>query len=363
MPAARAVWKAGDPTRVSPDLADRARFALRWWLDELRACVPATLKSRAAGAPAAFGCTLFPDGRVAFAPLAKASPALPVEAEAIAPGEALERRIVALASGAAQRTVHVSVPVDICLTRRSRIPARALAHAGALLRHEVEALVPAAGQDVFADWYVETENPETHDLDLVQIVLLRERIACVLEPLEAAGLSVARLTVGDAQGRPVPVDLVGGREPSLRTWLRGLPGGTKLVLALGALLLAAAPLVAIARQDAAIEAMASERTRLAASAARADGAGAAAAELASLAAGPGAGAIVDEIARRLPPGAVLTRFQLGEGQAILAIEGAPGETGRAALAASPLVHSVEAVEGAPGAYRLRLAGSAGGATP
>ncbi|WP_062211667.1 hypothetical protein [Aureimonas sp. AU12] len=355
-----AVWKAGDSARIRPDPADIARIALRWWFDELRACIPPALKSRSSGAPAAFGCTLLPDGRVAFAPLAMGQLALPGETEAIACDEGLERRIAALVSGAPQRTVHVSVPVGACLVRRSRIPARALSHAGAILRHEVEALVPAAAQDVLADWYVETENPETHDLDLVQIVLLRERIAFLLEPLVAAGLSITRLTVGDAEGRPAPVDLMGGREPSLRAWLLGLPGGTKLALGLAALLLAAAPLVAIARQDAALEAMASERARLAGPGARAGGSGAAATELAALAAGPTAGSIIDEIARRLPTGAVLTRLHLATGEAILAIEGVDDETGRAAFAASPLMRSVERIEGAPGTLVLRLANPTGG---
>ncbi|KQT69875.1 MULTISPECIES: hypothetical protein [unclassified Aureimonas] len=341
----------------------------RWWLAELRGLVPDSLKARTVAAPAAFGCSLFEDGSIAFARLTHAKAPLPGEAEAMAPSELLAAHVAALVGSTGRRSVRLSVPVSLCLVRRTRIPGRALSHAGAILKAEIEELMPLAAADLLSDWYVEAEDPATRELQLVQVVLARSRIAGVAELLGGAGLTLTRLTVGEAEGRMMPVDLMDGRDPTLGAFLARLPRRSKAVVALAALLVLAAPFVVAARQEAALAELSLERAVALSPGAAARAASAVADALESFGRQVPVAYLLDDIATRLPSNVHLTRFQfgagpLGKGQFVLSTEGGDAAKTRAALAASPFFASVEAMEGAVGTLVLTLpAPSPRGALP
>lgn len=330
-------------------------FALpRWWLAELRGLVPESFKARASAAPAAFGCSLFADGRVAFARLPDAKTPLPGEADAMVPSELLAAHVAASARDARRRSVRLSVPASICLVRRTRIPGRALSHAGAILKAEIEDLMPLAASDLLTDWYVEGEDPATRELTLVQVVLSRGRIAEIAELLGGAGLTLTRLTVGEAEGRAMPVDLMDGRDPTLRAFLARLPRRAKATVALAVLVVLAAPFVVSVRQDAVLAQLSAERAAIQTSGASARSGAAIADALESFGRRVPVAYLLDDIARRLPSNVHLTRFQLGEGQLVLSTEGGDEAKTRAALSQSSFFASVEAMEGATGTLILTL---------
>lgn len=326
----------------------------RWWLAELRGLVPDGFKARAASAPAAFGCSLFADGRVAFARLAHAGTPLPGEAEAMVPSELLAAHVAMVLGGTRRRSVRLSVPASLCLIRRTRIPGRALAHAGAILKGEIEELMPLAVSDLLFDWYVEAEDPVTRELHLVQVVLSRARIADVAGLLGGAGLTVTRLTVGEAEGRAMPVDLMDGRDPTLRAFLARLPRRSKGIVGLALALLLAAPFVAAARQEAALSDLAAERAAILSSGASARSAAAVADALDGFGRRVPLARLLDDIARRLPSNVHLTRVQLSDGQLVLSTEGGDGAAAREALSASPFFAGVGATDGAAGTLVLTL---------
>ncbi len=59
--------------------------------------------------------------------------------------------------------------------------------------------------EIYADWYVETEDPTSGQLHIRQIILSRHRIATLRQILEDEHLHLSRLTVGHGEGRPVPL--------------------------------------------------------------------------------------------------------------------------------------------------------------
>lgn len=324
----RELTDRAEPAQV--DLTEAARRAFGWWVDELRAMVPAALLARSSQRPAAIDCMLLDGGAIAFG--AARPGILPPRDDACAPEEAVPR-LAALAEAAPRPTVRLSVPRAACLSRRSTLPARALVHAGAVLRHEIEALTPLGPDDILSDWYVETEDAQAGELHLVQIVLARPRIRAVEAAFAQAGLDMTHLTVGDAEGRPVPVDLVGRRDPSLRATVLNLPRRAKLMLAAAALLVAWAPFGAAGNVEAAIEALAQARAEAPKPGPTALSAGAVADFLDAVAARRPLAALLEETARRLPPGTSLASLHYQGDTLTIGIRG-PVEAARAALASS-----------------------------
>lgn len=324
-------------TNMRPGLADLARRTLSWWLDELSAMVPNALRARAAGARAEIDCVLQPDGRVAAALARGMAGALPQPEEALAPGEALQLHLRHLAESAPQGTVRLCVPREVCFLRRSRLPRRALPHAGALLRHEAEALLPFAPGDILGDWYVETENIVAGELEIVHVILARERIRAVEEACRAAGLSLVRVSVGDAEGRPVPVDLLSRQEASFLaalgrlTPLARILGGAALLLAL------VSPFLVIVRQDDALADLQAARAQVAKPSPAALSAAAVADFVAARASRVPLATLMDELARRLPREAVIAELRVQGDRVSLTLDGGSLESARAALLASPLL--------------------------
>ncbi|MBB3997046.1 hypothetical protein [Aureimonas pseudogalii] len=323
-----------------PDLADRARQGWAWWVDELRAMVPRALLVRSSDRAASIDCLLLPDGRIAF-DLARAGQ-MPSASEAREPDEAAAARLAVLRAAARRPTVRLSVPRDICLSRRSVLPVRALAHAGAILRHEIEARMPIEPEGILCDWYVETEDTGAGTLHVVQIALARAHIARAEAAFAAAGLAMTHLTVGDGEARPVPVDLVGRHEPSLHAAFLGLPLAAKLLLAAALALALYAPFEAAGRLAGAADAMAQTRAGLPKVGPAAVSAAAVADSLEARATRRPLAALLDELSRRLPRAASVTRLDYRGETLTLGLTGAPGETARTALAGSPMFASVTA---------------------
>lgn len=341
---------AGQAETAPADLADRMRRGFAWWVDELRALVPNRLLARSSQRPAAIDCVLHDDGAIAFA---LATPGiLPAAGDAVPPEQAA-MPLAALARAAPRPTVRLCVPRALCLSRRSVLPARALVHAGAILRHEIETLTPLEPADILSDWYVETEDPQAGELHLVQIALARPRIRAVEDALAEAGLALTHLTVGDAEGRPVPVDLVGRRDPSLRATLAGLPRAAQIMLAAAALLVAWAPFGAAGNVDAATGALMDERAAAPKASPASLSASAVADFLDARSARRPLAVLLDEVARRLPPGASLSGIGYA-GDTLTIRLGGPSEGARAAFSASPVFAS--ATEGPePGTLVLAIA--------
>ncbi|WAJ27836.1 hypothetical protein [Antarcticirhabdus aurantiaca] len=335
--------EAADTERRS--LAELAQAGFAWWLGELADMVPARLKARAGFArPAAFDCVLLPDGR-ALAHRAERGRDLADPA-----GEAFAASLAALAEQAGRdRSVRLSVPASLCLLRHVAIPARALPHAGALLRHEIEALLPDPPEDILCDWYVETEDRAKRQLILRQVVLLRPRIAAVETALARAGLVLSRITVGEAERRPVPVDLLAGRPFGVAACLAGLPLAAKLMHGLGVLLLVAALFIASGRQAETLEAMAETRASYPRPSPAALSASAAADFLDETARAPGATRLLDVVATRLPAGAFVSAVSLSDGILSVSVAGPGRGNAAAALRAEPLFAAVEPVGSGDGA--------------
>ena len=355
---------ARDARRETPadaSLADRAREAFGWWRDELAAMVPNALRARKAGRRAAIDCVLLADGRVALALANGRKGARPDAAEALASGPALFARLRALAELAPERSVSLSVPRDLCFLRRSRLPARALAHAGAILRHEAEGLLPFAPADLLSDWYVETEDTETRELDIVHVVLARPRIRALEEAFAAAGLTLVRIGVGEREGRPIPVDLLSADDPSVLAGLASLSPFAKLAGGAALLILLATPFLAIAQQEAELDALRAARAAAPRPGAAALSAGAVADFWDARAQRPPVALVLDDLARLLPQGLVLTDLKLEGERLTIGLQGSGLDGARAALAGSALL-AAEPGEGAPDrlVFRLRSLEASGG---
>lgn len=202
--------------------------------------------------PADLICSFYLDGRIAC-DRANGDAVLPDRDRACEPGEALAARLTDLAGRARRRTVRLCVPLELCLLRHSSFSARSLPYVGAILRNEVETLMPLAAGHILSDWFVDAEEPDTGALHVTQVVLSRSRIRELEEALALAGLRITHLTVRDAQGAPLPVDLVAVREPSLRGAFARLPVPARILYAGAVMLLASTPFLAVAGQSEALE--------------------------------------------------------------------------------------------------------------
>lgn len=340
-------------TNMRPSLTDIARRGWSWWRDEIAALVPNGLRARASGARAEIDCVLLSDGRVAGARAASPGGALPSPEGALAPGEALSRHLAELAEAAPQGTVRLCVPRDLCFLRRSQLPRRALPHAGALLRLEAEALLPFEPGESFSDWYVETENVATRELEVIHVILARERIRAVEEACAGVGLALVRVSVGDAEGRPMPVDLLSRQEASFRAALARLSPLARWLGAAALLLALATPFLLIARQDAALAELSAARAALPKASPTAQSATAVADFLDARASRVPVSMLLDELARRLPPGTTLTALRLEGKRLLIDLQGGESGAVREALAGSPLLS--EGIDTAPDqlAFELR----------
>ncbi len=342
-------------------LAERAREALGWWRDELAAMVPNALRARKAGRRAAIDCVLLPDGRAAVALAEPRKGALPDPAEALASGPALVARLRALAELAPERTLRLSVPRDLCFVRRTRLPARALGHAGAILRHEAEGLMPFAPAEILSDWYVETEDTDARELNIVHVVLARPRIRALEEAIAEADLTLVRIGVGHGEGRPVPVDLLSVDDPSLLAGVAALSPFARLAGGAALLILLATPFLAIGQQEAELDALRAARAASPKPAVAALSAGAVADFLDARASRPPVALILDDLARTLPRDAVLTDLKLEGDRLTVGLQGAGAERARGALRDSALLAPAPG-DAAPGqlAFTLRALDASGG---
>lgn len=333
-----------------PGLSDHVGRAFNWWLGELSAVVPNWLRATLSERPATVTCVLHDDGRIACA-LSSRGGILPGADLACEPGEALVARLAELTARVRRRTVRLSVPRDLALVRHSCLPARALPHAEAILRYDVENLMPLSAGEILADWFVDAQDGETGDLHITQVVLSRARIAALEDALGQGGFRITHLTVGDADGAPLPVDLVAIREPSLRRAFARLPPSARLLYAAALALLVSTPFLAAARQSQALEDLGTV-SRLSPSAQAAAG-------VADFIETGGRRipvvAVLDELTRRLPHGASLSDFRWSNGRVEVTLQGSDLGAAEVELSSSDLFRNVEAtVEDRPTTDRLHL---------
>ncbi|TGD98710.1 PilN domain-containing protein [Methylobacterium nonmethylotrophicum] len=150
----------------------------------------------------------------------------------------LADRLAAIRGARPDGQAKVIVDPAACFLRTLDLPSAALPRMRAVLAQELEAATPFRADQVFSDWYVEGENPETRTLRVRHVVLKRARLAPVLAALAGAGLTAGVVTVGPAEDRTMPVDLLSGGHRALPGLLQG-SGNLVLLAAAGLFLLGA----------------------------------------------------------------------------------------------------------------------------
>ncbi|KMO31036.1 hypothetical protein [Methylobacterium aquaticum] len=150
----------------------------------------------------------------------------------------LAGQIAAIRGGRPEGRAKVIVDPAACFIRTLDLPSAALPRMRAVLAQELEAATPFRADQVFSDWYVEGENPETRTLRVRHIVLKRARLGPVLAALAGAGLTASVVAVGPAEDRTMPVDLLSSGHHALPGLLRSA-GNLVLVAATGLFLVGA----------------------------------------------------------------------------------------------------------------------------
>ncbi|SIQ86708.1 hypothetical protein SAMN05880582_104128 [Rhizobium sp. RU20A] len=288
----------------TPGLTELGERFLSWWLGELRAMVPAALLARS---PRRAACSveIFLDAEGSLTLRAGD------RVEYVANAEALSGIAATLPLKGRARTVRLDVPRALCLIRKSTVPKRALREARRLMAIETAENTPLSPDEVHADWYVESEEPETGRLLIRHVLLARERIAAIREALDAERLTLARLTVGHSEGRPVPVDLLSRDEPGLRAFLQTLGWPARIGFAGAVLVFCAVPFLLADRVERQTRLIEDRRADIMH---RLQSIPAATPTALDLAAMPPANDVLDEIAARLPANATLQTITLADGR-------------------------------------------------
>ncbi len=144
----------------------------------------------------------------------------------------LPGQIAAIRGGRPEGRAKVIVDPAACFIRTLDLPSAALPRMRAVLAQELEAATPFRADQVFSDWYVEGEDPETRTLRVRHVVLKRARLGPVLAALAGAGLTASVVAVGPAEDRTMPVDLLSSGHHALPGLLRS-SGNLVLVAATG----------------------------------------------------------------------------------------------------------------------------------
>ncbi|KMO33850.1 hypothetical protein VQ03_24315 [Methylobacterium tarhaniae] len=150
----------------------------------------------------------------------------------------LADRIAAIRGGRPGGCAKVIVDPAACFIRTLELPSAALPRMRAVLAQELEAATPFRADQVFSDWYVEGEDPETRTLRVRHVVLKRARLGPLLAALAGAGLKPSVVAVGPAEDRTMPVDLLSSGHHALPGLLRST-GNLALAAATGLFLVGA----------------------------------------------------------------------------------------------------------------------------
>jgi hypothetical protein len=309
-------------------LIDLARRGLDWWLDEIRAMVPARLMARAETRRRIdIDMSLLADGRVSVQ-FGETPPVVLASADLAAP-------LRELAGAADAPNIRLDVPTSLCLVRRSTLPRRSLRDARLVLLNELAETTPMSEASVHSDWYVEAEDPATGLLHLNHVILSRALIAPLTALLAQNGLRFCAITVGRSEGRPKPVDLLSDGEIGFRAFLRQQPRSLWIMAGLAAAMILVLPVLLSLRFDREIAALQASRANLTASARKLaaldEGTLNEAARLAAL---PRASALLDAVGDHLPPETYLTRLNLQGNRLELRLATPLGDKTASALAAA-----------------------------
>lgn len=318
-----------------------------WWINELRSMVPAALLARSAvRSSCAIDILLAADGTVTVHS-SKQTGVFPPGQE-----DALRAHLSALAERRAL-TVRLDVPKASCLIRKSTLPKRALRDTRKILEMEIAENTPLDPDEIYADWYVETEDPTSGQLHIRQIILSRHRIATLRQILEDEHLHLSRLTVGHGEGRPVPVDLLARDDPSFRAFLSALSWKGRFAWGLALILLCALPFLLVTRSE---QQMAALQQRRAEAMRQLQAAPAADPLALSLAIQPSPALVLDELSSHLPEDATLASLELANGNLTVTLA-APAKTQlSAALQQSKLLVGGRDLDERRTSFRLAVPG-------
>ena len=211
---------------------------LTWWAEQMRSLVPERFAARRRYAHALVLQTTAAGLSAAVRRSGEETALGPV-----LPGDGSLRRLPS-----ARRSPAVLRPPPGALLEQSvNLPLAAEAELAAVLRNEMDRLTPFRAEDLFWDWRIERRDRSGGRLLLRLLLVPKSAVAAVLSTLEAAGLRPEALEVATGRGTEY-LPLISPEAG------RGTGRSAKLAGAVCAMLLAAACLVPVVRQEIAIHA-------------------------------------------------------------------------------------------------------------
>jgi general secretion pathway protein L len=191
-------------------VSDQLGRFLGWWGEELRDCVPASI--RRFFVPSRRRLALaFIDGEVQI--IAERSRDRGKVLMTIPRSDDVARRLADFLKsfGPRKRAVPVGlrIPLTWCLERRLDIPFAARANAARILSNDLTRSTPFRSEWVRSATYLGTRSPDGKHITVHQVVVTAERLDPLREIAEDAGLEVAFVDVfAHEPTKPLPIDLL-----------------------------------------------------------------------------------------------------------------------------------------------------------
>ena len=249
------ITQKGDAWRSLRRAAEAGRGVLRWWLDELRRLIPSRVRQALSADPVAAQILLDDNGSDVRQVRIKGFSAVervPLDGPCDPPS--------ALAWLAKRRRrwgplmcVDIAIPASRCLIRRRTVPRGAVERIRDVLALEIERSTPFKMEDIRQAWRL--AGPALFDdagLQVMHVIAKRRLVDPLLAEARGMGVAISAVDVIDAKGDRMGFNLLSRREapPSLAGRLSWAIG---IATALCVLVSAATTVVAVQRQDQALE--------------------------------------------------------------------------------------------------------------
>lgn len=327
------------PSFQALELRSGLAAAWRWWIDELRQCLPAVLRERWRARQPRLGLRV--DGEVPALYDVSAAPRLLAEAEGMAGLPALLGHREAGELG--RRGVVLCLGEASCLLRELTVPASAAASLERILALDVARLTPFKLEDIAFAW--RATRQADGKAAVTQAIVKRAEVGRWIAAVKAQGFAVRGIAVGSAWRE---FDLLRQFDGPPSRMTRGMARARQGLMLATAACVALAPIILLHKQGEARVALETqiERSREAAVAAgkQFKEIEASTETIARLgrgkAASPIVAAVIDEVTRILPDDAWLTSFGLERKEVSLA------GSARSAVSLLGMLEASEMFEGA-----------------
>jgi len=245
----------GDAWRLLRRAAEAGRRMLQWWLDELCHLIPSRVRQALSADPIAVQILLDDNGtdvrqvRIkGFSHVERVRLDGPCDPPSALAWVAKRRR----RWGSLMR-VDIAIPASRCLIRRRKVPRAAVEQIGDVLALEIERSTPFKMEDVRQAWRLVGPAPlDDAGLELVHVIAKRRLVDPLLEDARGSGVRISTVDLIDAEGDRMGFNLLSRHEapPSLAG---RLSWAITIAATLLLLVSAAAAVVALQRQDQALE--------------------------------------------------------------------------------------------------------------